>query len=117
MVKLEKYNPKKTYIFNTGQLATPEVVQAEYPACMITTFIVGTDEAGEVFGSFDSLNKIRTMYNIDPALTEDEAIQAIEDIMNTPPVEKEVDTTPSPEERIAAALEYQNLMAMEDIEA
>lgn len=114
MVKFEKYNPEKTYIFNTGQLATPEVVQRDYPACTITTFIVGTDEAGEVFGSFDSLNKMRTAYGIAKELTEDEAIAALEELMNAVP--EEVDSVPSAEERTAAALELIAMSTMPDVE-
>ena len=42
---------------------------------------------------------------VDSSLSEDEAIAKIEEIRNTPPAEPD----PSAEERIAAALEYQNL--------
>ena len=52
------------------------------------------------------------MYQIDASLSESEALAKIEEIINTEP---EVDTTPSAEERIAAALEYQNLTSMEDV--
>ena len=41
-------------------------------------------------------------------MTEDEAIAAIQEIINAEPV---VDDTPTSEERIAAALEYQNAIA------
>ncbi|MDR1310824.1 MAG: hypothetical protein LBK01_02960 [Burkholderiaceae bacterium] len=42
-------------------------------------------------------------------MTDEEVLQAIEDFEDTPPV-----VDPSPEERMAAALELQNLMSMED---
>ena len=45
---------------------------------------------------------------IDAALSEDESILKIEEIRNAPPPEPEA----SAEERIAAALEYQNLVNM-----
>ena len=54
---------------------------------------------------------MRGIYNIDSTLTEEEAIAKIEEIINTEP-EQEA----SAEERIASALEYQNLMSMEDVE-
>ena len=45
---------------------------------------------------------------IDPALTEAEAISKIEELRNAPAPEPD----PTAEERIAAALEYQNLVNM-----
>ena len=54
---------------------------------------------------------MRSLYNVDKALTEAEAIAKIEEIINTEP-----EVEPSAEERIASALEYQNLMSMDDVE-
>ena len=48
------------------------------------------------------------MYGIDSALSESEAIAAIQEIVNTPPEEP----APSAEERIAATLEYQALSSL-----
>ena len=53
--------------------------------------------------ALQNLSAMRSHYGIDKSLSESEAIAAIQEIVNTPP---EVDTTPSAEERIAAALEY-----------
>ena len=47
------------------------------------------------------------MHGVDSTLTEAEAIAAIETIINTVP-----ESEPSADERIAAALEYQNLLTM-----
>ena len=55
---------------------------------------------------------MRTMHQIDATHPEPEALAKIEEIINTEP---KVDTTPSAEERIAAALEYQNLASMETV--
>ena len=107
-MKLEKYTGEKTYMFPNGALATPDVVKAKYSAVLTFTHVVQTDEAGEVMFALQNLNAMRTQYGVDSALSEDEAIAAIEEIINTPETEAE----PTAEERIAAALEYQNLMSM-----
>lgn len=108
---IEKYNGEKTYMFPNGAIATPDVVKAKYPAVLAFTHIVETDESGEVLWALQNLSAMRTFYNIDKSFTEVEAIAAIQEKVNEEPV---VDDTPSAEERIAAALEYQNLASMED---
>lgn len=109
MKKIEKYNGTKTYMFPSGNIATPEVMDIEYPAWRIFTHIVETDEGGEVMFAFQNLSAMRSMHNIDTSLTEDEAISEIENLLNTEPT---INTDPTSEERIAAALEYQNLLNM-----
>ena len=111
MKKLEKYTGDKTYMFPNGAIATPEKMLVEFPAVLTFAHIIETDEAGEVCFAVQNLNAMRSLYNIDTALTEAEAIAKIEEIINTVPEEE-----PSAEERIASALEYQNLMSMEDVE-
>lgn len=110
--KLEKYTGEKTYMFPNGHIATKEAVLDSYPAALTFIHVVETDENGEVMWGFNNLSALRTMYEIDGSLTADEAIQVIQDKMNTP---EPVSTVPSAEERIAAALEYQNLVSMEDV--
>lgn len=112
MKKLEKYLGNKTYMFPNGAIATPEKMLEEFPAVLTFTHIIETDEAGEVCFAVQNLSAMRGFYNIDSKLTEDEAIAKIEEILNAPTPESE----PSAEERIASALEYQNLMSMEDME-
>lgn len=111
MKKLEKYVGDKTYMFPNGSLATPERMLEQFPAVLTFTHIIETDEAGEVCFAVQNLNAMRSLYAIDKALTETEAIAKIEEIINTEP-----EYEPSAEERIASALEYQNLMTMEDVE-
>lgn len=109
MKVIEKYTGEKTYMFPNGDIGTPEKVYAQWPAAKSFTFIVETDEGGEVMWGFDNLSAICSMEGIDKILSEEEKIAKIQEIRNTVP---EVDNTPSAEERIAAALEYQNVMAM-----
>lgn len=106
---IEKYTGEKTYMYPNGAIATPEVMQQDFPAVLTFTHIIETDEAGEVAFAVQNLSAMRGFYNIDKSLSEDEAIAAIQNAINNPPV---LEAEPSAEERIAAALEYQNLMSM-----
>lgn len=108
---IEKYTGKKTYMFPNGALGTPEVMKEQFPAVDVFPHIIETDEAGQVAFAVQNLAAMRSLYNVNPALSEDEAIAAIQEIVNTPP---EVADTPSPEERIAAALEYQAVASLPD---
>ena len=108
MIKIEKYPGEKTYMYPNGELATPERMLKDFPAVLTFTHIIETDEAGEVCFAVENLSATRSMYGIDAAFTEAEAIEAIEEQRNAPPSESEA----SAEERIAAALEYQNMMSL-----
>ena len=103
MIKLEKYTGTKNYLAPSGKLMTPEEVYKKAPAASSFTFVVETDANGEVMFAFDSLSTLRTVYNIDSSLGEDEAIAAIENLRNNPPEPRSAE--PTPEERSAAALE------------
>ena len=110
--KIEKYTGDKTYMFPNGEIATKEAVLKQFPAALTFVHYVETDENGEVMWAFQNLSAMRTMYEIDSSLSEEEALAKIEEIINTPPAEP----APDANERIAAALEYQNLMAMTDVQ-
>ena len=111
MKKIIKYTGDKTFMFPNGALATKEAVLEQFPAALTFVHIVETDENEEVMWALQNLSAMRTQFGIDPSLSEDEAIAAIEDIINTPPV---VETEASAEERIAAALEYQVMASLPD---
>lgn len=108
MKKVEKYTGDKTYMFPNGSIATKEAVIKQFPAALTFVHFVETDENGEVMWAFQNLSAMRTMYEIDSSLSEDEALAKIQEIINTPPPEPE----PSAEERMAAAMEFQNLMSL-----
>lgn len=114
MKKLEIYLGTKTYMFPTGKIASPEVMKASYPAVAVFPHVIETDEAGQVCYAITPFATLKARYGIDSSLTDEEAIAEIEEILNTPPEEQEVE--PTPEERIASALEFQNLMSMTDLE-
>ena len=113
MKRLEIYTGEKVYMFPNGAIGTREAVLKSFPAALDFKFVVTTDENGEVMWGMDNLSAMRSHYGIDASLSVEEAVAAIEEIINTPEV---VDDMPSPDERIAAALEYQVLMSMPDEE-
>lgn len=113
MKKLIKYTGEKTFMFPTSALATREAVLEHFPGALTFTHVVETDENEEVMWALENLSALRSQYNIDSSLTEEEAITAIQEIVNTEP---EVSTEPTAEERIAAALEYQVMASLPDEE-
>lgn len=112
MKKVEKYTGDKVYMFPNGAIADKAAVLKSFPAALTFVHVVETDENGEVMWAFNNLSALRSMHNIDKSLSEEEAIAKLQEIVNTVP---EVDSTPTAEERIAAALELQNMMSMEDV--
>lgn len=108
MIKIEKYTGNKTYMFPNGELATLERVKKDYPAVEAFTHIVETDEAGQVMFAIQNLAAIKSQMGIDVSVSEEDAISLIEELRNAPAPEPEV----SDLERVAAALEFQNVLNM-----
>ena len=96
-------------MFPNGKIATPETIAEKYPAVLSFTHIVETDDGGEVLYAIENFSAMKTMWGIDRSLSEAAAIEALEAAMNAKP-----EPAVTPEERIAAALEYNNLLSMED---
>ena len=113
MRKFELYTSTKTYMFPNGQLASPEAVAQRYPATAVFAHAVETDADSEVLFALENLSALRSRLGIDPALSAQDAIDEINVIANAAP---ETSDIPSAEERIAAALEAQLLLAMPDAE-
>ncbi|GAA4294263.1 hypothetical protein GCM10023142_31180 [Anaerocolumna aminovalerica] len=111
MIYLEFYDPTKTYVFQNLVVATPDLIQVNYPAIANPDLkcVIMTDATHTVFKGYGILSNYIDEYHIDVAGKEDEDIlKEIEYKMNEPlPVPK-----PTAEDRIAAALEYQNLLSM-----
>ncbi len=106
MLKLERYSLGKIYMFPNGDIATPERIKQDFPAVDVFPHVLEIN--GNVCQAVMELQALRGIHNIDESLTDDEAIESIEIIINTPPE----DPGPSAEERIAAAMEFQNLLNM-----
>ena len=94
-----------------GEVLTPEQWIERYPVAGLDSITV-VCAAGEVNGAFfGTLGQMKQMYEVAGAdfsacQTDEDILETIENTQNTVTVE------PSAEERIAAALEYQNLMSM-----
>lgn len=110
MKHVAKYDNTKTFMYPNGELATPERVLNDYPAIEVFDHIVITDSQEQVIFSIQNIASIRDIYNIDSSLSDDEAIKKIQEILNAP--DPEIKTEPTAEERIAAAMEFQNLMSL-----
>lgn len=106
MIKLVKFDNKTTYMFPNGEIATPQKITEQFPA--VAQFVHVLEVSGDVCQAVMNLNALRNIHNINPTLSEVDAILAIEAIMNTPAPP----TEPSAEERIASAMEFQNLMML-----
>ena len=117
MKRLEKYTGEKTYMYPNAALATPERVLADFPAAVAFPHVIETDDNGEVIFAIMNLSAMRAQYGIDASLSESEAIQAIQDIINTPEPEPEetVDESTVALQNIAAQLEFQNMMSLDDV--
>ena len=113
MLILKKWDKSDTYMYPNGAIATGEKIATDYPAVEVFMHVIETDENCQVCYAIENLSGMRSRYNIDTSLSDDDAISEIQDIMNAP---KQVNTEPSAEERIAAALEAQVIMSMPDEE-
>jgi hypothetical protein len=112
MKVLEFYDGTKTYMYPNMKLATPDVMQADYPAILTFRHVIETDEAGQVCFAIENFAAMKSRFNIDSSLSDNEALAEIQEIINTPAPEG----LPSPEERIASAIEFQTMMMLPDEE-
>ena len=89
----EATDSKKTYLFPSGAIATTEALKKNFP-CLSSGLkvVLILDALGETIYTVQSLSSLAD----------------IEAQVNKEPEEP----MPTPEERIAAALEYQNMLAM-----
>lgn len=112
MRKIEKYTGEKTYMSPASGLMTKDAVLKQYPAALTFTHIVETDLSGQVMWAIENLAAMKTIHGIPLDTPEDEAIAKLEEILNTAAPEPEPE--PTPEERMAAAMEFQNMMSLSD---
>lgn len=112
------WNKKDPIFTPVGEVLSAEQWIARYPLAGVESITV-VCSAGEINGGFfGTLGQMAQMYEAQgcdfsgctTAEEKLEAIEAFEDAMNAP------STEPTPEERIAAALEYQTLASLPDEE-
>lgn len=106
MIRVVKWSPDCVYMYPNSQIATGEKIKEDFPAVEFFTHVLQV--SGQVCQAVQELSALRQHYGIEDSLTEDEAISLIEAIINAPVPEPD----PTAEERIAAALEYQNLLSL-----
>ena len=111
MKVLEFYDGTKTYMYPNMKLATPEVVLADFPAILAFKHVIETDENGQVLFAVENFSAMRSRYNIDKTLDDDEALETIQEIINAEPEPVLDDNT-----RIADALEDLVVLNMPDEE-
>ena len=109
MKVLEFYDGTKTYMYPNMKLATPEIIQADYPAILYFRHVIETDEAGEVCFAIENFSAMRSRYDIDKTLSDNEALEALQEILNAEPGPVIDDNT-----RIADALEDLVVLNMPD---
>lgn len=113
MVKIKLWDKKTPLIYANGELASPAKVLEDYPFTRYAPTVLEYNaemDAGIMIGGIDNLYVLRQIHAIDETLTDEQAVEAILEIRNTPLPEPE----PRAEERIAAALEFQTLMSLSD---
>lgn len=110
MIKLKIWDKQSDIYPPAGKKMTPEDVFAEWGWTEDPDSIVVLTMMGQTCGAIDNLEVLKSIHGVD---TEDpeQAVAEIEAILNSPPPSE-----PTPEERIAAALEFQNLLALGDEE-
>lgn len=120
-IYLKLYNPNDTYMSPASVIMDAAGVLRDFPAAQLFPHIVHTDEGGEMLYGFYSLSAMKSKYGIDKNLVGAEAVQAVEDAMNKEQRIQEEEALAraemvTPEERIAAALEFQALANLPDVE-
>lgn len=108
MIKLRIWDKETPMVYNNGMEVQPEQVFTDYPwtkHAVTVTDHYGDDDA--IIGLYP-ISQLKHSKNIDANLSDDDALAELERIMNEPQPTYSV----SAEERIAAALEFQNILSM-----
>jgi len=113
MARYQIWNKTDSIITPIGEVLSPEQWKKRYPVAALPNvkFVIGGGEVnGSFAGVFSALVETYRKAGCDfsKCETDQDYLDAIEYFEDNPPV---VETEPTAEERIAAALEYQNLLA------
>lgn len=116
MKRYQIWDKQSPVITPSGAVFTAEEWKNKYPAAKLDSIVV-VCSAGEINGGFyGTLGQMKQNYenqgvDFSNAHTNEEVLQAIENWEDQKMAESQVAAgTPSAEERIAAAMEYQNLL-------
>lgn len=107
--KIEKFDVNKVYIHPIGYLYTREFLEKEKPAILNNPedWFVLADPTGRLAWYIENIIGARNQLNIDPSLSNDEALLIIEEARNREP--EETDYVPTLEEKIQALEEFKAL--------
>lgn len=119
-VYLKLYDANDTYMSPAGTLMDEAGVLEHFPAVAHFQHIVHTDAGGEMMYGFYSLSAMKSKYGVEIS-NPTQAVKAVEDAMNAEQEQQEAEAQAmaeaiTPEERIAAALEFQALASLPDVE-
>lgn len=112
MIKLIFADDAQTMMYPNGEIATKERMEADFPAITAFKHVIETDENNQVCFAVQNFAAMRSSYNIDERLSDNEALQMIQDILNAPEPAPE----PTDQTRIADALEDLVVLNMPDEE-
>lgn len=105
MIKVIKYDDlNKNLMFPTGALASKQIIGEKYPGVLNFPHLLEVN--GDTLYSISPISTARSTHGVPEEMTEAEALAFIEEKINAPQPEPEA----TAEERIAAAMEYQNMM-------
>ncbi len=111
-MKYKVWNGIDNLITPVGEVLTPEQVKAKYPMAGLPGMKFIVCDAPISMGVFMEFEQTKQTYKqmgvpITDDMTDQEVLDAISYFEENPP-----ETEPSAEERIAAAMEFQNLMSL-----
>jgi hypothetical protein len=106
-IRYEIYDGTKTYMYPNGAIATPEKIEEDFPAIAVFPHVIEVN--GNVFQAIYELEAIKNLRGIpEETSVEDTLAQLVEAFVAS----QNFTSEPTPEERIAAALEFQNLNSL-----
>lgn len=105
---LKIWNKTETIYLADGTPCTPEDVMTKWP--FSRHFDTLLEMNGPLVVGIDCLPMIADMCGVDAELPAEEQLAAIQAIMEAQ--RQPAESVPSPEERMAAALEFQNMVAL-----
>ncbi len=89
-----------------GKTYSKEEIEAKYPIQADGVTVLEWVSTN-IVGGIDNLETLKNVFSIDSALSDEAALAAIIEVKTNP-----LEADPTAEERIAAALEYQNLTSL-----
>lgn len=104
---LKIWDKESNLYWANGQLATPDEVVLKYPFAQ--HFPTVLEMAGPLVAAIDSLPVLASVYNIDDALSDEDKLTEIKRIREEAAT---VVLEPTAQERIAASMEFQNMLAL-----